>query len=77
MPNPLNKIENNEINFSSLINSSSADGEALLPSFKPDGYSDQTAQYYREILNSYNVCIINNKFRKWYGSPLVNSKFVL
>ncbi len=77
MPNPLNKIENNEINFSSLMNSSSADGEALLPSFKPNGYSDQAAQYYREILNSYNVCIINNKFRKWYGSPLVNSKFVL
>lgn len=77
MPNPLNKTENNEINFSSLLNTSSADGEALLPSFKPDGYSDKDAQYYREILNSYNVCIINNKFRKWYGSPLVNSKFVL
>ena len=75
--NPLNKTENGEINYSSLLNAGVADGGVLHPSFKPDGYTDKQAQYYRELLNTYNVCIINNKFRKWYGSPLIGSKFVL
>ena len=75
--NSLNKTENGEINYSSLLNSGVADGEALHPSFKPDGYTDKQTQFYRELLNTYNVCIINNKFRKWYGSPLIGSKFVL
>ena len=75
--NPLNKIEDGEINHSSLLNTGVANGEALHPSFKPDGYTDKQTQFYRELLNTYNVCIIDNKFRKWYGSPLIGSKFVL
>jgi len=76
-PNSLNRKEPGEINFSSLLNTSSADGEALHPSYKPTGYSDQDAQKYKEILNTYNACIIDNKFRKWYDRPLVGSNFVL
>lgn len=75
--NPLNKTENNEINYSTLLNTGVSDGEALHASFKPEGYTDKQTQFYRELLNTYNVCIINNKFRKWYGSPLIGSKFVL
>jgi hypothetical protein len=66
-----------EISHSALLNNGLSDGGVIHPSFKPDGYTDQQAQLYREILNNYNVCIINNKFRKWYGSQLIGSKFVL
>lgn len=76
-PNSLNKKEPEEINFSSLLNTNLADGEALHPSYKPTGYSDQDTQKYKEILNTYNSCIIDNKFRKWYDRPLVGSNFVL
>ena len=75
--NPLNKTEPGEINFSSLLNTSVSDGEAIHPSYKPAGYSDKQTQDFREILNTYNVCIIDNKFRKWYGKPLIGSNFSL
>lgn len=74
--NPINS-NSEQINYSSLLNNSLSDGDVIHPSFKPDGYTDRQVQHHRELLNSYNTNIISNKFRKWYGSPLLGSKFTL
>lgn len=66
-----------EKSFSRVLNFDIDHNGTIHPTMQTDDYSHNDVQKFKEILNNYNVCIIDNKFRKWHGTKLINTKFTL